>query len=324
MIIKKCVLIAVFIAILLNTFSQPVPSTDEKFPYLGTFGKNSLKEWGDDDFVQTFFFVIPLSEKNPIYIRIYDPESSGTNDELHGSTFNTKTKFSVYGGKGAHSDPAAKDTDPKGNFKSGIQLATRTFGNEAEYDNKWITLGPFNPSEGEIDQKLGPNSYIFKIVIEGLEGDDGNLYRMFLSTKSTENKEVEGGNAFAYEYSFRLSDTKSSVGHVYPFIDSKTTAVVINIFDYDDDGVIRAITVAKKGVGEKSSSNNEWKKNKQEIVPEELNTSMDIQFIKLKDSNNNNIVVYIQNQYGENLPFYASPIGGVPKYKYKIKVKTGN
>lgn len=320
---KRIYLIVTLLAIFFHSFAQPVPSTDEKFPYLGTFGKSSAKEWGDDDFVQSFFFVIPISEKNPIYIRIYDPESSGTNDELHGAAFNTKTKFTVYGGKGAHSDPANKDTDPKGNYKAGIQLATKTFGNEANLDNTWVTLGPFNPSEGEIDPTFNA-SYIFKIVIEGTEGDDGNLYRMYLSSKPNENKDVEGGNAFAYEYSFRLADTKSSVGHVYPFIDSKTTAVVINVFDYDDDGVIRAITVAKKGVGEKSSGNNEWKKNKQEIVQEELNTSMDIQFIKLKDSNNNNIVVYIQNQRGENLPFYASPIGGVPKYKYKIKVKTGN
>lgn len=320
--LKKIAVTILFLTIVINSFSQPVPSTDEKFPYLGTFGKNSLKEWGDDDFVQTFFFSIPLSEKNPIYIRIYDPETSGTNDELHGPAFNTKTRFSVYGGKGAHTDPAAKNIDPLGNFKSGIQLTTKTFSNEAEYDNKWVTLGPFNPTEGEIDPTF--NQYIFKIVIEGLEGDDGNLYRMYLSSKSNENKDVEGGNAFAYEYSFRLADTKTSVGHVYPFIAADVTKVTINIFDYDDDGVIRAITVAKKGTGEKSSGNNQWKANIQEIVKEELNTSMDIQFIKLKDSNNNNIVVYIQNQRGENMPFFASPIGGVPKYKYKIKVKTGN
>lgn len=318
--LNRLILMLILTSIFSNSYSQSVPSTDEKFPYLGTFGKNSLKEWGDDDFVQTFFFVIPLSEKNPIYIRIYDPENSGTNDELHGPAFNTKTKFSVYGGKGAHTDPAAKKIDPAGNFKSGIQLTTRTFSNEAEYDNNWVTLGPFNPTEGEIDPTF--NQYVFKIVIEGLEGDDGNLYRMFLSSKPNENKNVEGGNAFAYEYSFRLSDSKTSVGHVYPFIDAKVTAIEINIFDYDDDGVIRVISVAKKGTGDKSSTNNVWKKHKYEIEKEELNTSMDIQFIKLKDSNNNNIVVYIQNQYGENLPFFASPIGGVPKYKYKIKVKT--
>lgn len=322
MIKRKFVLMFVLTTIIFNSFSQIVPSTDEKFPFLGTFGKNSLKEWGDDDFVQTFFFLIPLSEKNPIYIRIYDPESSGKNDELHGPAFNTKTRFIVYGGKGAHSDAAAKNTEPIGNFKSGIQLTTKTFGNDTAFDNKWVTLGPFNPTEGEAQPDL--NGYIFKIVIEGLDGDDGNLYRMFLSSKPNENKEVEGGNAFAYEYSFRLSDTKSSVGHVYPFIASDVTSIIINVFDYDDDGVIRVISVAKKGTGEKSSSNNIWKQHKQVIVPEELNTSMDIQFIKLKDSNNNNIVVFITNQRGENMPFFASPIGGVPRYKYKIKVKTGN
>ncbi len=320
MITKKLISVFVLGLFFFSSFSQSVPSLDEKFPYLGTFAKNSQKEWGDDDFVQTFFFVIPLSEKNPIYIRIYDPESSGTNDELHGPAFNTKTRFSVYGGKGAHTDPAAKNINPVGNFKSGIQLATKTFSNETEHDNKWISLGPFNPTEGELDPTF--NQYVFKIVIEGLDGDDGNLYRMYLSSKPNENKDVEGGNAFAYEYSFRLADVKTSVGHVYPFIDSKVTAVDVNIFDYDDDGVIRLISVAKKGTGDKSSKNNEWKKHRYPIEKEELNTSLDIQFIKLKDSNNNNIVVYIQNQYGENLPFFASPIGGVPKYKYKIKVKT--
>ncbi|MFL5762454.1 MAG: hypothetical protein ACJ77K_00845 [Bacteroidia bacterium] len=318
---KILLLILLPLAFPSGVVAQPVPSTDEKFPFLGTFGKNSLKEWGDDDFVQTFFFVVPMSEKNPVYIRIFDPETGGSFDELHGASFNTKTRFSVYGGKGAHSDPDCKKSDPTGNFKSGIQLVTKVFGNDTAFDNKWTTLGPFNPTEGEIQPDFG--GYVFKIVVEGLEGDDGNLYRLFLSSKSNENKEIEGGNAFAYEYSLRLSDTKSSVAHLYPFIASNVTAVNINIFDYDDDGVIRVVTVAKKGTGEKSSSNNEWKKSTQPIVPEEHNTSMDIQFIKLKDSNNNNIVVYIQNQYGENMPFFASPIGGVPKYKYKIKVKTG-
>jgi hypothetical protein len=33
------------------------------------------------------------------------------------------------------------------------------------------------------------------------------------------------------------------------------------------------------------------------------------------------MVFYITNQYGELMPFYTVPIGGVPKYKYKIGVK---
>jgi len=33
------------------------------------------------------------------------------------------------------------------------------------------------------------------------------------------------------------------------------------------------------------------------------------------------VVVNVRNQYGELLPFYVIPIGGVPKYKYAIEVK---
>lgn len=306
--------------ITIQGFSQPVPSTDEKFPFLSTFGKNSLKEWGDDDFVQTFFFVVPQSEKNPLYIRIFDADTGGKNDEKHGD-FNTKTRFTVYGGKGTHSDPDARKQDPSGNFKSGIQLATKIVGSDTACDEKWLTLGPFNPMEGELQPDFG--GYVFKIVIEGMEGDDGNLYKMFLSSKPNENKPVEGGNAFAYEYALRLSEVKNSVAHLYPFIASNVTAVKINVFDFDDDGILRVISVAKKGVGERSSGNGDWKEDIQKIDAEELNTSMDIQFIKQKDSMNNNIVVYITNQYGEMMPFFAAPIGGVPKFKYKIGVKTG-
>jgi hypothetical protein len=319
---KKTFILAVFTAISELLIAQAVPSQDEKFPFLETFGKNALKEWGDDDYVQTFFFVIPPSEKKPVYIRIYDADTEGKNDEVHGGNFNTRIRYTVFGGKGTHSDPDAKKSDPSGNFKSGIQLSTKTVGKDESLDDKWFTFGPFNPLEGELQPDMG--GHIFKIIIEGLEGDDGNLYKMFLSSRPDENKPVEGGNAFAYEYSLRLSDSKTSINHLYPFIASNVVSVKIFVFDYDNDGILRVVSVAKKGEGIKSSGNNEWKETFQPIVKEELNTSMDVQFIKQKNENNNNIVVYITNQYGESMPFFAAPIGGVPKFKYKIKVQTGN
>lgn len=298
--------------------SQPVPSLDEKIPYLCTFSKDSEKEWGDDDFVQIFFFVVPKTYKKPVYIRVFDPDNGGKIDENH-SQFNSKTRFSMYGGKGAHSDPAAKKPEPVGNFKSGILLDSKVFSNEKEFDEKWIAMGPFNPVEGEYQEEFG--GYVFKIVVEGLEGDDGNLYKMFLSSDGADNKSIEGGNAFAYEYTVRLADTKESISHLYPFIGPNVVAVKTNIFDFDNDGFIRIVSVAKKGEVTKPTQGSGWFENTHKITPEEINTSLDIQFVKQKDIKNNNIVVYITNQYGELMPFFTAPIGGVPKYKYKIGVK---
>src|SRR5688572_3902020 len=176
--------------------AQAVPSEEEKIPFVCTFSKDSDKGWGDDDFVQIFFFVVPESYKKPLYIRVFDPDLGGSYDENH-LAFSSKTRFSVYGGSKAHSDPAAQSPELSANYKSGVPLKTQVFGNDSKYDNKWFTLGPFNPAEGELQPMVGGR--VFKVVIEGLEGDDGNLYRLFLSSEAGSNESIEGGNGFAYE-----------------------------------------------------------------------------------------------------------------------------
>lgn len=297
--------------------AQPMPSLDEKFPFLVTFSKSADKTWGDDDFVQTIFFVVPETNKNPVYIRVFDPDNGGLHDENRGG-FNSKTKFSLYGGKGCHSGKDAKSMDPIGDYKSGTLMATKTFGDDADTDNKWYTFGPLNPAEGELQPENG--GYIFKLIIEGIDGDDGNLYKFFLSKANDNNIAVEGGNAFCYEYSFRLSDQVNFVSHIYPFLPLGLVSVKINVFDYDDEGIIRTVTIAKKGQISSSTAEGSWTATELKILEEELNTSMDIQFIKKKEVKNNNIVVYITNQYNEVIRFYTLPIGGVPRYKYKIDV----
>lgn len=301
-----------------NNYGQQVPSVEENIPFLVTFSKEASVEWGDDDFVQIFFFSIPAERKEPFFIRIFDPDVSGKHDE-NKTGFNSRTKFSVYGGKGNYSNPDATKINPEGQFKSGVILKSKIFSSDTEFDNKWFSFGPFNPTEGELVPELG--GYIFKLIIEGLEGNDGNLYSMYLSSQSSENIKVEGGNAFTYEYTFRTYDKVGSASHIYPFVSKDVISIKINSFDFDDDGKIRIVSVAKKGENVIGSVNNNWVVSEHKIEKEELNTSLDVQFIKTKPKINNNVVVYITNQYNKAIPFFATPIGGVPKYNYKIVTK---
>ncbi len=297
--------------------AQPVPAGDENIPYLMTFGANSETSWGDDDFSQTFFFSIPKDFKEPVFIRVFDPDVGGAIDEVKGE-WDTKTLFAVYGGVGSYSDKDAQETQPTGNYKSGNLLASKIFGEDPRYDNNWYTFGPFNPTEGEYVSKF--NAYIIKVVADGVTGDDGNLYRYYLSTSDNQNKPVEGGNAFAYEYSFRLYNDPNEVSHIYPYVDDRTISVKLSNFDWDNDGFIRTVSVARKGQLSKVSNEDVWIDDEFKIFDEEQNTSLDIQFIKSKNPviRNNNVVVNVRNQYGELLPFYVIPIGGVPKYNYNI------
>ncbi|MCX7953966.1 MAG: hypothetical protein N3A01_02120 [Bacteroidales bacterium] len=316
---KSKVLLIIIIITFLKLYdikSQPIPSIEENIPFLVTFGKDGDVKWGDDDFVQIFFVVIPVKFIQPFYIRIFDPDCGGQFDELK-AEFNTKTSFSIYGGKGAYTNPDSKNIDPVGNYKAGNLLTTKSFGIDTKYDNNWYSFGPFNPSEGELVSDF--QGYVFKIVIEGISGDDGNLYRMFISTSNKENTPIEGCNAFTYEYTFRLYDDANNISHIYPYIDDKVISVKISNFDWDNDGIIRVISVAKNGIQLEASSEGDWKSQILPVIQEERNTSFDVQFVKTKYIKNNNVVVYVTNQYGELLPFYVSPIGGIPKYKGKIK-----
>jgi hypothetical protein len=317
---KNILVIFLILVAGLKTFSQSAPAVDENIPYLMTFGGNSETSWGDDDFIQIFFCLIPLSRTDPVYIRIYDPDTGGELDEIKGS-FNSVINFSVYGGNECWSDTTAQSIHPDIKHISGYQLSSRSFGTDPRYDKKWYTFGPFNPSEGEYNDKLGGR--IIKIVAYGVSGDDGNIYKYFLSTSPSDNIPVEGGNLFTYKYHFRLPDNQRQICQIYPYVDDKTISVEVSNFDWDNDGILRIFSIAKNGIPCDVSDEDNWKVNKFIIVAEEKNSTIEVQFIKNQSLlvRNNNVVVTIRNQYGISLPFYVVPIGGVPVYSPKIRMK---
>ncbi|MRT93534.1 hypothetical protein [Ancylomarina sp. 16SWW S1-10-2] len=300
--------------------AQSIPAVEENIPFLVTFGADSETSWGDDDFYQIYFFLVPENHTEPIYIRVFDPEIGGMHDEAKGQ-FNTENNMSIYGGLDCWSNPDAQSVNVEEHSNSGNLLISKNFKNESIFDNKWYTFGPINPFEGEIVNKFGGR--VFKLIVKGLRGDDGNLYKFFLSSSPKENKPVEGGNIFTYEYTFRLSNDMNDISQIYPYIDDKTISVEITNFDWDNDGYIRLNSVVKNGVLCDVSNENQWVHNRFKIVKREKNTSLELQFIKRRDVlvRDNNVVISVRNQYGELLPFFSVPIGGVPVYVPQIKMK---
>lgn len=311
------VIFILFFSLSIPLFGQRYPSAAENIEYFVTFGKEGNTSWGDDDFNQTFFFTIPSSQQKPFYIRIFDPEVSGKLDEKSG-VFDTKVRFEVYGGKGAYSNPDAQKVNPVGEYRSGTLLASKTFGNTIAYEDSWFTFGPFNPAEGDYDPST--RAYIFKLVADGISGNDGNLYYYYLSESKSENRSVEGANGFAYEYAFRLKAKPRTVAHIYPFITSDVVSITQHNFDFDNDGSILLYSVAKNRHLAKFSANNNWAKSKHMITEAEHNTSIDLQLVK-KGTFPNDVVFYITNQYNKAVAVFSSPIGGPPRYRYQVKIK---
>lgn len=322
-IVRNIAVVAAILALTTRIITaQEVPGPAENIPYLITFGnKGHVTSWGDDDFSQTFFFTIPKDYKEPFYIRVYDPEVGGKTDELN-NFWDTRMSYTVYGGKGCYTHPDAKGLNPTGNYKSGTILATKIFAMDNKLDEKWYTFGPFNPADGEYYPKFSSN--VFKIICEGLSGDDGNLYRYFLSRRPDSNVPIEGGNAFTYEYTFRMwnNNDTSYVSHIYPFIDSGCIYIKQKNFDWDNDGDFIIVSNVRKGYKMPLSGEDKWVEDRMPIDEDEIGKSLDFRFYKKRGDlvRNNNVVMQVENQYGENLQFFSSPIGGVPVYKPRIKV----
>ena len=302
-----------------NLFSQPVPGVDENIEFLCTFGRQGESSWGDDDFSQTWFFSIPREYKGRFYIRVFDPDTGGEWDEGKGD-WNTRMQYLLYGGKGVDPDvnEESRGVQPNGNYKSGTLIAQRTFGSESQYDNKYFTFGPFNPSEGDYNERWG---YIFKFICDGVSGDDGNLYRYFLSREPNSNVEIENSNAFTYEYTFRMWNNIGSLAHIYPYIEEGVISVTQKNFDWDDDGTILVASRVRQGITVPISNEDDWAESKLSVEGPEIGGSLDFQFHKKQTSlvRNNNVVVSLMNQRGDNLKFFAAPIGGVPTYDPKPK-----
>ena len=300
-----------------SVFAQQVPSKFENIESLVVFSQDAKPIWGDDDHVQVNFFSLPKGQRNPIYIRIFDPNVGGKFDQVNG-VFNSKTKFSIYGGKGCYSDKKSRQVNPVKGFKTGVLLNTKTFDQSSKYDGVWYTFGPFNPQEGEFDTDL--DAYVFKIIAEGIDGDDGNIYKYFLSNDNLKNRAVEGGNSFCYELSIRLKKSKIEIAHFYPFINNQIISVEQHNFDFDNNGNIRLTSLIKKSHEMNVSGDGNWSVSIHKVSEEEHNTSLDIHIINKKEFNND-MTIYLLDQYKNAIPFFSIPIGGVPKYKYKIDVQ---
>jgi hypothetical protein len=299
---------------------QPVPGKDENIPFLVTFGKDGDTGWGDDDFSQTYFFAIPKDFKDRFYIRVFDPDTGGEVDELKGPA-DTRMLYSVYGGKGVDPEKPenidSRGIQPTGNYKSGTLLASKIFGSEKQYDNKYYTFGPFIATQGDFDERW--QSFMFKIICDGISGDDGNLYRYYLSREPENDVPIEGANAFTYEYTFRMWNDINSVSHIYPYIDTGIVFVQERNFDWDDDGEVLVVSKVRRGIKVKDSGQKTWEEDRIPIEREEVGSSLDFQFHKNQEFliRNNNVVISLENQRGDNLKFFAAPIGGVPVYQPK-------
>lgn len=217
--------------------SPPSPDTTLASSYLVTYGSGGLPGDGDNDHVQLVFFDVPGTVTGPVYIRVYDPDTSGALDRSR-NVWDTVVRFTVYGGPGAYSDPAARLPQPTAGITSGNEISTAVFSAGGGWVPTWYTFGPLEPT---VQAEHINGRYVFKLAVVGESGDDGNLYNVALSTQPGANVAPAGARIFAFSWTFVLTNTDRP--RLHPYVGSGVTTFTQNNFDFDwDSGTISICT----------------------------------------------------------------------------------
>lgn len=218
------------------TVTRPAnPDTTLESSCLVTYGAAGDLSDGDDDRVQLIFFDVPDAVIDSVYIRVYDPDTWGPSPgqgldrykEPAPPGWDTTVRFSVRGGPGAYSHPDAQTLHPTTGVTSGNLLATEAFSQNTDLNEAWYAFGPFVPSSGEHVN----GRYVFKLAVVGESGNDGNLYNVALSTLPYNNTAPAGARAFAFSWTFALTDTARP--GLYPYLDSSVTDFTQHNCDFD-------------------------------------------------------------------------------------------
>jgi len=179
---------------------------------LVVYGALAPSREGDVDRREQIFFSLPAGMKDRIYVRVFDPEVSGSGDFTYGGTGNSRTVFRVFGGSGAFSkadrpkpvadgarEPRRIDIAPI--TGPGRMLKETTWQNDKETDGRWVNFAGLRAAQGEIIDGRA----FFRIDVQGAGGNDGNGYSLDVSLSRDRNLRPDGLDMFAYRPTVRWS-----------------------------------------------------------------------------------------------------------------------
>jgi hypothetical protein len=223
------------------TVLAPVdPTTTLANAQLLTAGSDVGLTHGDDDHVQVIFFEVPDSYVGELWFRVYDADTGGGGgdeavqglDQRWIASWNTSMRYTLYGGSGAYTGAQASHPAPA-QITSGTQLNQIVIGADNAYHDNWnLSFGPFTDSDGE---QVG-SSWVFKLVVEGLSGDNGNVYQAVVSTNNGGTIDPPpGSRIFAYCWTFSFT-TAPPQPPFYPHLPAGTTTFTQYNLDFDDNG----------------------------------------------------------------------------------------
>jgi PKD repeat protein len=231
----------------------------QEVPLSVTYGPAASTAEGDQDFRELIFFSVPADLQDRLYLRIFDPDTGGDHDLAYGGSENTETRYALFGGAGAlvaNVPPSAED------LAGGELIREQKVAASAALDSKWQTLASFSPDQGE----LVGDRRVFRLLIEGLTGDDANLYGATLSLRDRRNLAPDGLEIFAFAPTVRVPDDDSQTELRFQ-VPPDADRLILHNFDAANGEV--TLTTALRSVPLAASGQDEWRESEVALLERE-------------------------------------------------------
>ena len=234
--------IAGFSSLSAQTISDPAP-------LLITFSDGARTLEGDHDHRQLVRFSVPLTVSGPLHVRVFDADTGGSYDEMLGRS-DTVMDYTLYGG----GSTASISRDGDGVLVESVEgktLGVVEIGRDNKFDGKWSTLFTVDAGDGKI---MGDAREFF-LLVEGMGGNDGNVFDVRISTNEDANISPRGVKLYSFLPTVRVTKRGhvTELGFVAP---ENTSSLKIDNFD----SARGAITFAGRfrSLPLKASGQDEW------------------------------------------------------------------
>lgn len=170
-------------------------------PLSVVYGPDAATAEGDVDFREIVFIRIPDGLADRLFLRVFDADVGGEHDLAYRGADDTEVRYVLYGGEGAVTLPRVDESGAATPEEAdGTVLFERRIGENPQLDDRWATLGSFLPADGAPRD----GARLFRLEIEGLSGDDGNLYEVTVSLRERRNLAPDGLALYSFAPTVRV------------------------------------------------------------------------------------------------------------------------
>lgn len=185
------------------------------------YGPRANPDEGDDNYFQVINIKIPSDYRGNAYLRLYDM-SCGSAADIPLGSWDSRFRFSIYKNEFTE-DNIRKESGFKSSNYSNVISHFET-GYDTRYFSSWYTFV-------NLSRNLSANS-VYSLLIEGVEGNDGNAFEIFISSDSLTNIPIDGVELYSYEPTISLSKFSNKISFKVR-TPNDDEFITLHTFDFD-------------------------------------------------------------------------------------------